>query len=219
MHFKIELVLCLWNGVLCYYCTNDVPWGELKCSVHPSHSKEKHTFPLPPCWCLARIWVICYRDFCCQPDTMELRGILFASGSFHPKLFPTKDKNSKNWPQSSAPLCIFGCSPQNLYLFDKSDTKAFLNCPTLRSKSSLCYVKPWIHGRLQNPVVMWLFLASLVWKAAQAQKQGEWCAFLNKPETLSPEMELWLCGCTDWVVGGRRTYVYCKLRQILSSPV
>lgn len=47
---------------------------------------------------------------------------------------------------------------------------------------------------------------------------GLWAeAFSTRPETLSPEMELWLCGAADWIVGGRRTYVYCKRRLFLSA--
>lgn len=83
-------------------------------------------------------------------------------------------------------------------------------------------LQPQIRGCHQSPVWMWLlrfrshFAPAL--SCLEITGRAMWAyAFLNKPETLSPEMELWLCGCTDWVVGGHRTYVYCKLRQILSA--
>lgn len=69
-------------------------------------TKNSHIFPLTPLW----FWVICCWDFSCQPNTIELNVILFAFGSFHSELFSTKDKNSENWPQFSAPLSMWNPS-------------------------------------------------------------------------------------------------------------
>lgn len=216
MHFKTELLLFLGKqGML----LNDVPRGKSKWSVHPNHKKKPY-FPTYHLW----FWIICCRDFCCQANTMELNGISFAFGSFHLELFSTRDKNSENWPQFSAPLSMRNlslkqCLFKSVFIWRVSYVLKHFKLLNTSEQYLLCNIRPRNGVSTQLQRFTLLRLSCLESTCPETGREMWAYAFLNKPETLSPEMELWLCGCTDWVVGGRRTYVYCKLRQILSSPV
>lgn len=137
------------------------------------------------------------------------------------------------FPQKKKPASAFFIRLKHTRLTTLAFAEAFLffflNYPTLLSSPSLCDVKPqnpistsntWTPSKpcLDATLKISQSLCSDSLSSGNHRERTMWAyAFLNKPETLSPEMELWLCGRADWVVGGRRTYVYCKLRQILSA--
>lgn len=163
---------------------------------------------------------------------MELNGISFAFGSFHSELF--SPENSERSLSFYGPLCeisswrwpFFFCSLRSLsswisrvlkQIFEVLNTREQFILNSLRPQITF---QPWIFTATTLKTSHSLCFVSFVWKA-YARKQGAmWAyAFLNKPEALSPDMKLWLCGLTKWVLGGHGTYVYCKLRQILSFLV
>lgn len=218
MHFEIKLLYFLENRVFYDYWTSDVPRGKLKWSVHPNHSSN---LPLTPGGVWQGFELSPAGTSAASPVQWNWMGFRLHLAVFIRSYFLWKIKIVKTDQIFCSSVHFRAFTPKSFIgLTDLLCTKAFFNGSSLLSCSRLHCAKPRIHGCHQNPVVMWLFFASLGLSTCPRTGRVMWaCAFLNKPETLSPEMELWLCGYTDWVVGGRRMYVYCKLRQMLSSPV